>query len=206
MSWPPGSPAASPGRDRPPLTSPATSRMRLLNRLLAPASAGRLLDGGVEPIEEAGRGDHEDDGCEPLLVVMAGGLVPDLVRHRICAVAEPGGGLGQRQRGPLGVGKVRRLPPGRYRPEPLVGLTRLLCGACARVHACAAAVDLARPQVDQLKRLRRHAARARGLVQAMEAPFRSRVQLLSSLRTWLGPAARSRVGSRGPVSRPMRSQ
>jgi hypothetical protein len=28
-----GSPAASPGRNRPPLTSPATSRMRFLNRL-----------------------------------------------------------------------------------------------------------------------------------------------------------------------------
>ena len=49
------------------------------------------------------------------LVVVAGRLVPHLVGDRVRPVGEPGGGLGQRQGGPLGVGEVRSFSP-RSRP------------------------------------------------------------------------------------------
>jgi hypothetical protein len=42
---------------------------------------------------------------------MSGGLIPDLVGDRIGAISEASGGLGQGQRGALGVGEVRRLTP-----------------------------------------------------------------------------------------------
>jgi len=38
-------------------------------------------------IEEVGRGDHEDQGRQRRLVVVPGGLVPDLVRYRVGPVA-----------------------------------------------------------------------------------------------------------------------
>jgi O-acetylserine/cysteine efflux transporter len=84
--------------------------------------AGHLPGGHVEAVEYVGRRDHEDQGREAPLIVVPGRLVPDLVGHRVRPVAEPGHGLGQRQRGPLGVGEVRRLPPGRHGKQPLVGL------------------------------------------------------------------------------------
>ena len=73
---------------------------------------GRLAGGHVEAVEHVGRRDHEEQGREATLIVVPGGLVPDAVGHRVRPVAEPGHRLGQGQRGPLGVGKVRRLPPG----------------------------------------------------------------------------------------------
>jgi drug/metabolite transporter (DMT)-like permease len=85
---------------------------------------GRLAGGHVEAVEHVGRRDHEEQGREATLIVVPGGLVPDVVGHRVRPVAEPGHRLGQGQRGPLGVGEVRRLPPGRHREQPLVGLTR----------------------------------------------------------------------------------
>jgi hypothetical protein len=48
-----------------------------------PFRARHLPGGGVEAVEEVGRGDHEDQGCEPLLVVVPGGLVPDRVWDRV---------------------------------------------------------------------------------------------------------------------------
>jgi hypothetical protein len=65
----------------------------------APGSARHLPGGDVEPVEEVGRGNGEDEGGQPFLVVMPGGLVPDLVRDRIGSVAEPGDGFGQGERG-----------------------------------------------------------------------------------------------------------
>ena len=42
---------------------------------------------------------------------MAGGFVPDLVRHRVGPVRQPRGGLGERERRTLGVAEVRGLAP-----------------------------------------------------------------------------------------------
>src|SRR6266567_1080337 len=111
-----------------------------------PSSApypGRLPSADVEAVEEVRRSDHEDERCEPPLVVVAGRGIPDLVGDRIGPVAEPGDRLGESQRGPFGLGVVRGLPPGRHGEDPLVGLARLPRLAPAAVHARAAAVDLA---------------------------------------------------------------
>jgi drug/metabolite transporter (DMT)-like permease len=86
--------------------------------------ASHLPGGHVEAVEDVGRRDHEEQGREATLIVVPGHLVPDLVGHRVGPVAEPGHGLGQGKRGPFGLGEVRRLPPGRHREQPLVGLPR----------------------------------------------------------------------------------
>jgi O-acetylserine/cysteine efflux transporter len=83
---------------------------------------GHLPGGHSEAVEDVGRRDHEDQGREATLIVVPGGLVPDVVRHRVRPVAEPGHRLGEGQRGLLGAGEVRRLPPGRHRKQPFVGL------------------------------------------------------------------------------------
>jgi hypothetical protein len=90
-----------------------------------------------------------------------GRLVPDLVRHRVGPVGEPGHGLGQGQRRPLGLVEVGRLPPGCDREQPLVGLALLLGVLRAGIDAEAAAVDLARPQVDEVERPRGNAVQLR---------------------------------------------
>src|SRR5215213_1884435 len=118
----------------------------------------RYLPGGdVEAVPDVDASDVEDQGRKRLLVVMAGGLVPDLVRYRVRPIAEPGRGLGERQRGALGVGEVGCLSPGRHCEEPLVCFAELLGDARMLDGADAAAVDLARAQVDKLERLRWHA-------------------------------------------------
>jgi O-acetylserine/cysteine efflux transporter len=85
--------------------------------------ASRLLDGDVEAVVDVRRRDHEEQCREATLIVVPGRLVPDLVGHRVGPVAEPGHGLGKGERGPLGVGEVRRVPPRRHGEQPLVGLT-----------------------------------------------------------------------------------
>ena len=60
--------------------------------------AGDLPRRGVEPVEQVGDGDHQDDRGELLLVEVRGGGVPDLVADRVGAVGQPRRGLGQRQR------------------------------------------------------------------------------------------------------------
>src|SRR5690242_18724519 len=136
-----------------------------------PSSApypGRLPSAHVEPVEEVGRGDHEDERRETPLVIVAGRRVPDLVGDRVGPVAEPGHRLGERQRGPFGLGIIRSLPPGRHGEEPLVALARLPRLAPAAVHARAAAVDLADPQVHEFERGLRHAASADGPEQVLD--------------------------------------
>src|SRR5438477_11115488 len=121
-----------------------------------PLCARHLPGGGIEAVEEVGRGDHEDQGCEPLLVVVPAGLVPDRVWDRVGPIGETGGSLGEREGGTFGVGEVGCLPPGRHGEEALVCFACLLGAACARVNAEAAAIDLARAQVDKLKRSEEH--------------------------------------------------
>src|SRR5207253_3911316 len=87
------------------------------------APCTRLLPSAdVEPVEEVRRRDHEDQRREPPLVVVTGRGVPDLVGHRVGPVAEPGDRLGERQRGPFGLGVVGGLPPGGHGENPLVTL------------------------------------------------------------------------------------
>jgi drug/metabolite transporter (DMT)-like permease len=94
----------------------------LVTRSSSAPCTGHLPGGHVEAVEHIGGRDHENQGGEAPLIVVPGGLVPYLVGHRVTAVAEPGHRFGQGQRGPLGAGEVRRLPPGRHREQPLVCL------------------------------------------------------------------------------------
>src|SRR5258708_15238093 len=120
----------------------------LIRRGSLPALAARYLPGGgVEAVEEVGRGDHEDQSRESLLVVVPGGLVPDRVWDRVGPVGKSGDGLGERDGGTFGVGEVGCLPPGRHGEETLVWFACLLGAACARVNAAATSMDLARAQV-----------------------------------------------------------
>ena len=57
---------------------------------------------------------------------MPRGLLPDAVRDWVGAVGQPGGRLGQVQRGALGVAEVRRVAPRSDGEQPLVGLAILL--------------------------------------------------------------------------------
>jgi O-acetylserine/cysteine efflux transporter len=91
--------------------------------------AGHLPGGHVEAVEHVGRRDHENQGREAPLIVVLGGLGPDLAGHRVRPVAEPGHRLGEGERGPLGAGEVRRLTPRGDAEQPLVGLTRGLRAA-----------------------------------------------------------------------------
>src|SRR6266487_5164966 len=130
-----------------------------------PLCTCHLSGGGVEAVEEVGRGYHEDQGRESLLVVVLAGLAPDLVGNRVRPIGETGGSLGEREGGTFGVGEVGCLPPGRHGEEALVCFACLPGAACTRVNAVATAIDLARTQVDKLKRRLRHAALSRGLEQ-----------------------------------------
>ncbi len=89
---------------------------------------------------------------------MGGSGVPDLVGHARRAVLDPGGGLGQRERGPLLLGEERRLTPRDHIVQPLLGLPLLLRRLNPGEYTRAAAVDLAGPQVDQLDQERVDAA------------------------------------------------
>jgi hypothetical protein len=75
----------------------------------------------------------------------------DLVRHRIGAIVEPGHRLGEREGGAFGVGEIRRVAPRRDREQALVGFAGLFGKARMTVDTDAAAIDLARTQVDQFE-------------------------------------------------------
>src|SRR5215467_214493 len=134
-----------------------------------PARARHLPGGGIEAIEEIGCGDHEDQGCESLLIIVPGSLVPDLIGDWIGPVGKPGDGLGERECGTFGVGEVGCFTPSRYCEEALVCFACLFGAACTRVNAEATAIDLARSKVDKLKRCCRYAAFSRGLEQRLYA-------------------------------------
>jgi hypothetical protein len=72
------------------------------------------------------------------LVVVARGLVPDVVRDGVRAVGETSSRLGERQSGPFGLGEVRDVAPDGDRVDALVGLTRVLELAGVDVDADAA--------------------------------------------------------------------
>jgi hypothetical protein len=125
--------------------------------------ARHLPCGVVEAVEEVSRGNHEDQSRQPSLVVIACGLLPDRVWNRVGLVGKSGDGFGEREGSTLGIGEVGSLPPGGNGEEPLIRFTRVLSTAGARVNAEATAINLAGPQVNKLKRLRRHIALSGGL-------------------------------------------
>jgi hypothetical protein len=86
-----------------------------------------------------------------------GGRGVHVVRHRIGPVGDPGEGLGQGERGALGVGEERRVAPSRHGVDPFVALTGLAQVARVHVDAHAAPVDLAGAQVRQLESRERDA-------------------------------------------------
>src|SRR5262249_61262357 len=86
----------------------------------------------------------------------------------------------ERQGGTFGVAEVGRLAPGRYREKALVTLAGLLCAACARINAEAAAIDLAGTQMDKLKHSLRHAALSGGLEQGQYA-----IHVVRTDRCWV---------------------
>ena len=65
--------------------------------------ARSLPGGGAKAGEEVGCGDHEDQGRQPLLVVVPDGLVPDRVGDRVRLIGYTGDGLGEREGGAFGV-------------------------------------------------------------------------------------------------------
>src|SRR5215213_3358030 len=140
----------------------------------SPLLARDLPCGDVEPIPDVDTRDSDDQRCECLLVIVPGGLVPDFIRHGIRPIAEPGCRLSKRQRGPLSVGEVGRLTPGCYREEALVCLAEFSGNARMLDGADAAAVDLARPQIDQLKRLWWNATLLNDFSQGLESLHRAR--------------------------------
>jgi hypothetical protein len=65
--------------------------------------ARHLPGSNVEAVPDVDQGDLDDQGCKRRLVVVPGGLVPDVVRYRVRPITETGGGLGERQSGAFGV-------------------------------------------------------------------------------------------------------
>src|SRR5262249_2900716 len=120
-----------------------------------------------ETVEDVSGGDREDQRRKRLLIVVAGSFVSNLIGHPGRPVAKPRDGPGGRPRGPLRVGGKRGIPPSPPGKEALVGFACLFGVARARVNACAAAIDLARTQMNESKRLRRHAAFLGGGMQGL---------------------------------------
>ena len=97
--------------------------MAPLSASLPRCFARRLLDGDIDAVEEVGHGDHENDGGQPLLVIVPGGFLPDLVRNRVGPVGETGDGLGECEGGAFGVGEVGCVAPSCDCEEALVCFT-----------------------------------------------------------------------------------
>lgn len=114
--------------------------------------ARALPGGGAEAGEEVGRGDQEDQGCQPLLVVVSGGLFPDRIGDRVRLIGYTGDGLGEREGGVFGLGKAGSMPPGGHSEDPLVSFARRLENASVLLDAEAATIDLAHAQLHQVNR------------------------------------------------------
>src|SRR4051794_15419722 len=91
--------------------------------------AGDLPGGDVEPVPGVDRRYREHDGGQLVLVVVASGFVPDLVRNGVGAVGEAGHCPRQRGAGGGGGGDSRPLPPGGPPGDGLGGPPRGPAGA-----------------------------------------------------------------------------
>nr|BFE77755.1 hypothetical protein GCM10020093_003560 [Planobispora longispora] len=119
--------------------------------------AGLVVTGGlpgddVHAVEGVDEGDPGHQGGELLLVVVLGGVRPGLVGDPAGRVRDPGALLGQLQRGALGLGEDRGLPPGRDQAEAHRRLTGGEGVLGVHVGAETAPVDLARAELHQLLR------------------------------------------------------
>ncbi|MFK4405162.1 pimeloyl-ACP methyl ester carboxylesterase [Bradyrhizobium ottawaense] len=113
----------------------------------------RHLDRRIQPVPDIDGRNREDQRCELALVEMLGGLIPDRIRYRVLAIGEARDGLGQRQRGALGVREIGRVAPSGHGEQALVGLAQLAGDLGMHVDTDAATVDLAGAQVHQFQEL-----------------------------------------------------
>jgi len=88
--------------------------------------AGDQAGGDVQAVPDVSLGDSEDQRGERALVIILRRLLPDGVRYRVLAVAEPGDGLGELQSGAFCFGEVRGMPPRCHGVDALVFLARPL--------------------------------------------------------------------------------
>ncbi len=72
----------------------------------------------AEPVGRVDHGDQGDQRGDLIVVVVLAHLGPGLVGHPVVGVGEPGALLGERQRGPLGLGEHGGLAPGGDQVEP----------------------------------------------------------------------------------------
>jgi hypothetical protein len=103
-----------------------------------------------EPVGGVDHGDQGDQRGDLVVVVVLAHLGPGLVGHTVIGVGESGAFLGERERGPLGLGEYGGMAPGGDQVEPERGLAggRGLLGV--DVDAPTAAVDLVGAQHHQL--------------------------------------------------------
>src|SRR6266702_390277 len=94
-----------------------------------------LPGSSAEAREKIGRRGQENQGRQPLLVVVPGSLVPDRIGDRVRLIGDPGESLSEREGGAFGGGKAGGIPPGRDLEDPLVGFTGLLEEASMLHHA-----------------------------------------------------------------------
>src|SRR6266568_5624234 len=71
-----------------------------------------LANDHAEPVGRVDPGDNADQRGDLVVVVVLAHLGPGLVGHALVGVGEPGTLLGERQRGPLGLGEHSGLAPG----------------------------------------------------------------------------------------------
>ncbi len=140
----------SPAHFRLAVTGFFTVTLRRFQRLMAPIETTRA--------------------AQRLLLVEPRRLVPDIVGHGVRAVAHPGDGFRERQRCALGLAEIGRVAPGGDGEDALVALAGLLELARVHVGAEAAAVDLARAQMDELPRHRRQVVAVRRLLEGEKRP------------------------------------
>ena len=85
----------------------ATRVADVLRRGGLPGGAGDLACRRVEPVPEVDIGDGQQERGQLHFVVVSRGVIPDIVGHWVDSIAQPGDGLGQRERGALCVGEER---------------------------------------------------------------------------------------------------
>src|SRR4051812_39435711 len=100
--------------------APVPTSTPALTLLDLPGGPGGLTDRGVDPVEQVGERDHQNDRGQFLLVEVVGRRGPDLIGDRVRPVRQPRRGLGQRKRRTLGVREQIRLAPGHDLVQPLV--------------------------------------------------------------------------------------
>src|SRR5215213_7746659 len=127
---------------------------RSLAELAGLVVACGLLDYDVPAVEGVDEGDEADQCGELIVVIMLGGVGPNLVGDTARSVGETGALLCQLQGCALRLGEHLRLTPGSDEIEPRRGLSGQ-CGLFGvHVETPGAAIDLARTDLHQFLRRR----------------------------------------------------